>query len=540
MLCRRRVTRSIATSRLLHRESYSPFMPVQSPEPREQFVVSNPANGDHLSVYATSESDVRATVAGAHTIFQAGTWSRAPALARSKVLSRLARILEDRIPELAQIETLQTGRSIREMRAQLARLPEWIEYYAALLRTSEAFVAPTQGKLLNYVQRVPLGVVAQITPFNHPLLIAVKKIAPALAAGNSVIVKPSELAPISVLEFAQMAETAGIPSGVLSVLPGFGATAQLLAQNPLVRKVDVTAGTQTGRLLGSTVGHNLAAFTAELGGKAPIVVFDDADIPSAVNGAAFAAFVASGQTCVSGTRLIVHDTIWDEFMPLFVEKANSIRRRMGDPSNPKSTMGTVISERHLLRIQGMLDDDASLKARTTGGAQQQQQQQQLLTGGQRLTGKSELDGFDFDRGSFYPPTVIANIDTASALWQEEIFGPVVVARRFSTEDEAVALANDSKYGLGAGVWTQNLSRAHRIAAEIEAGLCWVNTAHRNDPSSPWGGMKESGIGRENGIEAFESCEYSQSKSTIINIAPASESRTTDDWFAEDVEGRRYG
>ncbi|KAJ6538548.1 Aldehyde/histidinol dehydrogenase [Mycena vulgaris] len=482
-----RATRRAAPFRMLHRSSYTPFLPtVPFPDPqlnpREQIIVSNPANGDQLCVVElASEADVKQTVSGAQSIFQAGTWSRAPAIERSKVLSRIARALEARIPELAQIETLQTGRSIREMKAQLSRLPEWIDYYAALLRTTQAFVAPTQGKLLNYVHRVPLGVVAQITPFNHPLLIAVKKIAPAIAAGNSVIVKPSELAPISVLEFARIAEAAGVPSGVLSVLPGYGATAQLLAQNPLVRKVDVTAGTHTGRLLGSTVGHNLAAFTAELGGKAPIVVFEDADIPSC--------------------------DIWDKFMPLFLEKTASIRRRMGNPSNPKSTMGTVISERHLIRIQTMLDKSLE-------------------------SSKANLDGFSFDGGSFYAPTVIADIDTSNDLWQEEIFGPVV------TEDEALALANDSKYGLGAGVWTQNLSRAHRIAASIEAGICWVNTAHRNDPSSPWGGMKESGIGRENGIEAFES--YSQSKSVIVNIASSDESRQTDDWFAEDAEGRRYG
>ncbi|KAK7061971.1 aldehyde dehydrogenase [Favolaschia claudopus] len=522
-------TRGRLTTRLLHRSSYSPIVPAVPPsdpqaKPRERFNVSNPANGQQLCVVeAASESDVKQTVQGAHSIFRAGTWSRAPALERSKVLSRLARALEERIPQFAEIETLQTGRTIREMKAQLSRLPEWIDYYAALLRTTQGFIAPTQGKLLNYVQRVPLGVVAQITPFNHPLLIAIKKIAPALAAGNSVIVKPSELAPISVLEFARIAEAAGVPSGVLSVLPGYGETAQLLAKHPLVRKVDVTAGTNTGRLLGSAVGHNLAMFTAELGGKAPIVVFDDADLPSAVNGAAFAAFVASGQTCVSGTRLVVHTDIFDTFMRDFVQKAEGIRRRMGNPMNPKSMMGTVISERHLRRIQGMLEGSS------TGD---------ILAGGKRMAGKSTLDGYDFDSGSFFPPTVISNVSTSDPLWQEEIFGPVVVARKFSTEDEAINLANDSKYGLGASVWTQNLSRAHRISAAIETGLCWVNTAHRNDPSSPWGGMKESGIGRENGIEAFES--YSQSKSTIVNIAAPSESREADDWFAEDAQEKRYG
>ncbi|CAK5275451.1 unnamed protein product [Mycena citricolor] len=476
-----------------------------------------------VRVEAASDADVKETVASAHSVFQSGIWSRAPALQRSKTLSRLARALEERIGEFAEIETRQTGRALREMKAQLGRLPEWIDYYAALLRTQQAFVAPTQGPLLNYVQRVPLGVVAQITPFNHPLLIAVKKIAPALAAGNSVIVKPSELAPISVLEFAHLAESVGLPDGVLSVLPGYGSTAQSLSENPLVRKVDVTAGTHTGRILGGIVGRNLASFTAELGGKAPMVVFKDADIPSAVNGAAFAAFVASGQTCVSGTRLIVHESIWDTFMPLFVDKAESIRKRMGNPLNPKSTMGTVISERHLARIQAMLD---------------QPTQGDVLTGGQRMSGASALDGFDFSQGSFYPPTIIANIDTSNLLWQEEIFGPVVVAVKFSSEQDAVKLANDCKYGLGASLWTQNLSRAHRVANKIEAGLCWVNTAHRNDPSSPWGGMKESGIGRENGVEAFES--YSQSKSVIVNIATAERTRETDDWFAEDVEGRRYG
>ncbi|KAJ7248522.1 aldehyde dehydrogenase [Mycena rebaudengoi] len=493
----------------------------------QSFFVSNPATGVRLcSVGIPSESHVIRAVDTAQSVFQAGKWSRAPAIERSKVLSRLARSLEERIPELAEIETAQTGRPIREMKAQLARLPEWIDYFAALLRTNQAFVAPTQGQLLNYIQRVPLGVVVQITPFNHPLLISIKKLAPALAAGNSVIVKPSELAPITVLEFARMAESAGIPTGVLSVLPGYGATAQYLARNPTVRKVDVTAGTQTGRLLGAAVGHNLAAFTAELGGKAPIVIFDDADLISAVNGAAFASFVASGQTCVSGTRLIVHEQIWDRFMELFLAKTASIRRRMGNPANPKTMMGTVISERHLARIQKMLD-----RFSESGKGQ-------VLTGGQRLSGKSTLDGFDFESGSFYPPTVIIDIDTSDELWQEEIFGPVVVVKRFSTEGEAVALANDSKYGLGAGIWTQNLSRAHRIAAAVEAGLCWVNTHHRNDPSSPWGGMKESGIGRENGIEAYES--YSQSKSVIINTAPSVESRVTDDWFAEDADNRRYG
>ncbi|KAF9478167.1 aldehyde dehydrogenase [Pholiota conissans] len=488
--------------------------------------VLNPATGEELcTVSSSSEDDVNTAIQNAHEVFESGIWSRAPALIRAKVLSKLARILEEHLPRLAAVETLQTGRTIREMNAQLGRLPEWLDYFAAVLRTHQSFVAPTQGKLLNYVERVPLGVVAQITPFNHPLLIALKKIAPALAAGNSVIVKPSELAPITVLEFAEMAQASGLPEGVLSILPGRGhATGKHIVLNSLVRKVDITAGTQTGRALGSIVGANLATYTAELGGKAPIVVFDDADIESAINGVAFASFVASGQTCVSGARILVHGSIYDEFMRHFLQKVQSIRRRMGNPSNPKSTMGTVISMHHLKRIDNMVKEASKTAS--------------ILAGGKPMTGISELDGFDFSRGSFYPPTVLDNVEITDEIWQEEVFGPVVVIKRFETEAEGVALANACKYGLGAGIWTQDLSRAHRVAAEIQSGLCWVNTHHRNDPSSPWGGMKESGIGRENGLEAFEA--YTQSKSTIVNISTMEETRKNDDWFADTDEVRRYG
>jgi acyl-CoA reductase-like NAD-dependent aldehyde dehydrogenase len=491
-----------------------------------RFSVTNPATDLHIcTVGSASTEDVQHTVSDAHAAFESGVWSRAPAIHRSKVLTRLAQTLEEHVPALAELETLQTGRAIREMRAQLGRLPQWFEYYAALLRTHQSFVAPTQGKLFNYVQRVPLGVVAQITPFNHPLLIAIKKIAPALAAGNSVIVKPSELAPISVLEFAQMALEAGVPDGVLSVLPGPGATTgKELVSHPLVRKVDITVfGTATGRALGSIVGGNLAAFTAELGGKAPVIIFDDADISSAVNGAAFASFVASGQTCVSGARLLVQSRVYDEFISRFLEKVKGITRRMGDPMNPQSAMGSVISARHLERIHRMVE------TRSSGT---------ILTGGEPLKDRSSLDGFNFSRGCFYPPTVIEDVSLEDDLWKEEVFGPVVVLRKFETESEGVELANNSRYGLGAGIWTQNLSRAHQVAAQLQSGLVWVNTHHRNDPSSPWGGMKESGIGRENGIEAFEA--YSQSKSTIVNTAPVEETREHDDWFGGEVENQRYG
>ncbi|KAI0082397.1 aldehyde dehydrogenase [Panus rudis PR-1116 ss-1] len=522
---------------IVNRKGYAPFaahLVEQGPlsavdSDRTLIPVQNPATGEELcTVVSATSDDVRLAVHDAHQAFNAGTWSKAPVLQRSAILSVLAQALEENIPRLARLESLQTGRTIREMTAQLGRLPEWLDYYAALLRTHSAYVAPTQGPLLNYVQRVPLGVCAQITPFNHPLLIAIKKIAPALAAGNSIVVKPSELAPITVLEFAELAADSGVPSGVLSVLPGYGRIiGKELASHPLVRKVDITAGTSTGRELGSIVGSNLASYTAELGGKAPIVVFDDADVVSAANGVAFASFVASGQTCVSGTRILVQDGIYDQFMSHFLDKVKSIRRRMGDPLNPKSTMGTVISQHHLERIERIV------QKRGKGDGK-------ILFGGERMTGTSELDGFDFSKGSFFCPTVIENVSLESELWREEIFGPVVVVKRFSDEVQGIQLANASKYGLGAGIWTNDLSRAHRVSGAIEAGLVWVNTHHRNDPSSPWGGMKQSGIGRENGIEAFEA--YTQSKSTIVNIASVEETRKVQDWFAESEEdaSTRYG
>ncbi|EMD40926.1 hypothetical protein CERSUDRAFT_80579 [Gelatoporia subvermispora B] len=493
---------------------------------REEFAVKNPATGEHIStIYMSNERDAKTAIYHANEVFKSGEWSKSPAQMRAAILSNLARSLEERIDEFAQLESMQTGRAIREMRAQISRLPEWLDYYAGLLRTRQDFIAPTHGKLLNYVQRVPLGVVAQITPFNHPLLIAMKKIVPALAAGNSVIVKPSELAPISVLEFAEMAIAEGVPFGALSVLPGYGRTiAKTLASDPMVRKVDITAGTDTGRILGGIVGSNLAAFTAELGGKAPIIVYNDADPVSAANGAAFACFVASGQTCVSGTRLIVQDKIYDEFMRLFMQKVQIVRAGMGDPMNPQCTMGSIISSRQLERIEKIVQRPGAGK---------------ILAGGHRLTDKSSLDGFDFSKGSFFPPTVITDVAIEDDLWREEVFGPVVVVQPFKDDTEGVILANACKYGLGAGIWTRDLFRAHQVASEIEAGIVWVNTHHRNDPSSPWGGMKESGIGRENGIEALEA--YTQSKSTIINTASIEETRQAQDWFAEDDSAEtRYG
>ncbi|KAI0103900.1 aldehyde dehydrogenase [Nemania sp. FL0031] len=500
----------------------------------ELIPVEDPATGEIFAhCHAASEEDVQDTVALAQAAFKSGLWSRESRHRRADVLDKAATLLEAELPQLIALEVRQTGRAVREMKAQVPSLVRWLKYYAALLRVEERPLLPTTGKLHNFVDRVPLGVVVQITPFNHPLLIAVKKIAPALAAGNSVIVKPSELTPLTTLKLGEILKAAGVPDGVFNVLPGYGAlTGKALVQHPLVRKVDVTGGTEAGRAIGAIAGGNLARYTAELGGKAPLIVFANADLHLAVNGIAFGSFIASGQTCIASTRIIVDNKVYGALVALLKTKTEFIASRMGAPENPDSMMGPLISARQLGNVEALVDEAVS-----TGWAS-------VVTGGKRMTGTSDLDGTDFSKGYFYEPTVLVDNPIhkrvrETTLWRKEAFGPVIVVVGFDTEDEAVELANDSEFGLGAGIWTQDLSQAFRVSERIDAGITWVNTHHRNDPSSPWGGSKSSsGLGVENGVEAYQA--YTTAKSTIINYASTEEALATDDWFRDTPGTVRYG
>ncbi|KAM0753077.1 aldehyde dehydrogenase-like protein [Meredithblackwellia eburnea MCA 4105] len=497
----------------------------------QPFDINDPATGNKIATcHAASPQDVQHAITVGQAAFDSGVWSRMAPADRAAVMTNIARLFATKVSTLAVLESKQTGRPLREMRTQLGRLPEWFEYFGALCRTEEGSVQPTRGSLVNYIKKEPLGVVALITSFNHPLLISVKKLAPALAAGNSVIIKPSEMAPLTVIELGRIAKEAGLPDGVLSILPGFGAvTGKALVEDPRIQKVDLTGGTPGGRVIGSIVGRNLASWTAELGGKAPICVFENVDLDIAVNGVAFASFIASGQTCVAGTRIIVQRTIFEAFVAKLKLKAESIGRRMGSPFNDVSMMGPVISQRQLGVVMELVED-----AKKTGLG--------IVTGGERMKGKSPLDGHDFDSGFFYPPTLIidgpSSKVTDARIWREEAFGPVLAIVPFDTEDEAIALANDSEYGLGSGIWTRDGAQAMRVAEKFQTGLVWVNTHHRNDPSSPWGGWKNSGVGRENGVAAFHS--YQQTKSVIISYSTEEESRTADDWFREGSGDVRYG
>ncbi|KAF7548435.1 hypothetical protein G7Z17_g7053 [Cylindrodendrum hubeiense] len=495
--------------------------------------VEDPATGEIFSqCHTASEKDVSDTIKVAENVFRSGIWSKKSRHERADVLDKAAELLTKNLPDLIALEVRQTGRAVRELQAQVPSLVRWFKYYSSVLRTEERPVLPTSGKLHNWIDRKPLGVVVQITPFNHPLLIAVKKLAPALAAGNSVVLKPSELTPLTSILLGPILKDAGIPDGVFNVLPGLGvSTGKALVSHPLVRKVDLTGGTVSGRAIGSIVGGNLARYTAELGGKAPLVVFKEAEIDAAINGIAFGAFVASGQTCVAATRIIVQNTILPELLSKLRTKAQSIESRMGSPKNPQATMGPLISARQLANVEVLVDE-----ATASGNAK-------VVTGGHRLTGTSLFDGTDFSKGYFYPPTILEFTSSVSHLdtriWLEEAFGPVIVIVGFDTEQQAIHLANDSEFGLGAAIWTKDLSQAFRVSEEINSGIVWVNTHHRNDPSSPWGGVTgSSGVGSENGLDAYNA--YTMTKSTIINYASNEETIANDDWFREDAKDVRYG
>lgn len=493
--------------------------------------MEDPATGEIFAhCHAASASDVDDVVKMAHKVFKSGVWSKAPRHVRADTLDRVAELLTKNLPRLIELEVRQTGRAIRELNAQVPTLVKWFKYYAALIRTEERSVLPTVGKLHNWIDRIPLGVVAQITPFNHPMLIAVKKIAPALAAGNCIVLKPSEVTPLTSIELGKLLKEAGLPDGVFNVLPGDGmTTGKALVEHPLIKKVDVTGGTPAGRAIGAIAGRNLAHYTAELGGKAPLIVFEQAHLGLAVNGIAFGSFIASGQTCVAATRIIVHNSILGQVVEKLTGKAQSIEKRMGSPKNAESMMGPLISAKQLGNVIALVDD--AVNSGVT-----------VVAGGKRMSATSSLDDSDFSKGYFYPPTILTDsaskkiVDTR--IWKEEAFGPVIVVVGFDSEQEALDLANDSEFGLGAAIWTQDLSQAFRVAESIDSGICWVNTHHRNDPSSPWGGIKSSGVGSENGVDAYNA--YTTTKSTIINYATAEEGLKSDDWFRESAGEVRYG
>ncbi|WP_174802250.1 aldehyde dehydrogenase [Martelella limonii] len=474
------------------------------------FEVEDPATGKRIATVAEGDAaDIEKAVEAAEAAFP--SWGGMEAEARARILNRAAEILTRRLPDFIDVEVSQTGRPVREMKAQLQRLPEWYSYFAAVARTHEGSVHPFGRNHLNYTVRKPLGVVGLVTPWNHPLLILTKKVAPALAAGNTLVVKPSELAPLTPIMLAEVLEEAGLPAGVYNVVPGFGATAgAALTSHPRIAKIDLTGGTETGRVVAAAAGKNLIPFAAELGGKASVVIFEDmAD--QAVPAALFASFIAAGQTCVQGARLLVERSIYDDVLKALVERANAIK--IGTPSDPKTQMGPMISAKQRDLVEKYVEIGKAEGAT-------------LAAGGRRPEGEEYAGGY------FYTPTIFCDVKDDMRVAQEEIFGPVVCVLPFETETEAITLANSTQFGLAASVWTRNGARGHRVAGKIEAGIVWINDHHRVDPASPWGGFKDSGLGKENGIVCYES--YTKVQSVVANL-----SEDSFDWFDDDGREKRY-
>lgn len=459
------------------------------------FEVRNPASGALIAHVAEGGPvDVDLAVAAAERAFADGRWSRLPVRERYRILNRFADAIEAALPDLATLESLCVGRPLREMRAQLGRIPEFYRYFASIARTIEDAVTPFEGPYINYVRRVPLGVVGQLTPWNHPLLILTKKLAPALAAGNAVVVKPSEFTPLTTLELARIALDAGIPAGVFNVVTGFGPGAgAALCTDKRVRKLDLTGGTETGRVVAKLAGENLVRVAAELGGKAPVIVLPDADLERAAAGATFAAFIATGQTCVAGTRILVHEQQAEALVERMVRRAQAIR--LGDPLDLTTQLGPLVSQRQLERTERYVEIGKSEGAT-------------LACGGRRPGGALAA-------GFFYEPTIFTGVKPSMRIAQDEIFGPVTCVITYRDLDEAVRIANDIEFGLAASIWTADAARGMKLAERLECGIVWINDHHRIDPALPWGGMKNSGIGREAGFEGYH--EYTQTKSVIVNL-----------------------
>lgn len=481
----------------------------QSPFGTDTIEVRSPATGECLGMAAVAEeADVRAAADAAAAA--AGAWGRLDAFERMHHLHGLAAFIRPRIGVLAELESAMTGRPIREMRAQMNRLPEWLEYFGAISVGLEGEANRVKGGFVTLTEYEPLGVCALLTSWNHPILILVKKLAAALAAGNVCLVKPSELTPLTTLLLADWTREAGLPLGVVNVVTGAGRTGALVCAAEPVKMIDLTGGTATGRLVAATASARLIPCSLELGGKAPILVFDDVDIEEAAAGAVFAAFVAAGQTCVSGTRFLVSSRIHNAFIDAFVRRAKALR--IGAPTDPGTDIGPLISAESRDRCLSYI-------------ANAQEQGARLLCGG----GAPELPATLSD-GYYIQPTIFADVAPDMQLFREEVFGPVVSVTAFQDEHDALRLANDTVFALGAAVWTRDVARAHRVASQVRAGVIWVNDHHKNDPRSIWGGYDESGYGKENGWDALKS--RMRKRSIIVRTQPR-----FDDWFGG---GSRYG
>ncbi|MGY4675456.1 betaine-aldehyde dehydrogenase [Ursidibacter arcticus] len=456
----------------------------------------NPANGEVLAeVQVASESDVNLAVESAKKAQR--IWGKMTAIERSRILLKAVALLREKNQELALLETLDTGKPISETAyVDIVTGADVIEYYAGLINGLEGTQIPLRETSFVYTRREPLGVIAGIGAWNYPVQIAMWKLAPALAAGNTMVFKASEMTPLTTLKLAEILTEAGVPAGVFNVVNGAGRDiGDILTTHPDIAKISFTGGTSTGKkVCASATSSTLKEVTMELGGKSPLIIFDDADLDRAADIAVMANFYSSGQVCTNGTRVFIPSKLKQEFEQKVVERVKRIK--IGCPQDPDTNFGPVIGFNHLDNVLRYLEIGKSEGAK-------------LLIGGNR-----ELSG-DFAKGAYVQPTVFTDCTDDMTIVKEEIFGPVMSILSYETENEVIQRANNSTYGLAAGVVTQNLGTAHRVIHQLEAGICWINTWGESPAPMPVGGYKQSGIGRENGVSTLE--HYTQIKSIQVEL-----------------------
>jgi acyl-CoA reductase-like NAD-dependent aldehyde dehydrogenase len=458
------------------------------------FVTYNPATNEPLTEVSEAViDDINLAVESAHHAFNE-TWRDLPNDERGRILYRIAEVIEKYREELGLLDTLDAGRPIRDtVTKDVTRAINIFKFYAGLTDKIRGANIPVQSPFINFTRKEPYGVIAAIIPWNYPLTNAVTKIAPILACGNTVVLKPAEQTPLSALKLAEICKEAGLPDGVLSVVPGGPEAGEALTKHPKISKVTFTGSTEVGKKIIENGKFSLKSYTLELGGKSPIIIFEDADMDQASDAAVFSAFMNQGQTCTAGTRLLVQESILEPFLNLVIQKAKILR--IGDPLDPQTQIGSLVSREQYERVKEYID--LGLKE----GAQ-------IALGGEEPKGVNK-------KGYFLLPTIFTNVKREMRIAQEEIFGPVLSVITFRDEEEALSIANDTMYGLAASIWTKNLQKAHILSHKIESGLVWINTIHTLSPASPYGGYKESGTGLEMGLEAAD--QYMKTKSVWINL-----------------------
>ena len=471
------------------------------PQTKKYFDSFTPVSGQVWAKIAQATAQgVDDAVQVAHHAFAEGPWSTLAATQRGVLMHKLGDLIARDAKELATIEVQDNGKLFAEMFGQLNYVPQWFYYYGGLADKIEGNVIPLDKKgFFSFTRKEPLGVVAVITPWNSPIMLTAWKIAPALAAGCTVVIKPSEFTSASILHFVKLFEEAGFPPGVVNVITGFGNEAgTALVEHPLTKKITFTGSDSTGKIINQQAAKFLKHVSLELGGKSPNIIFADANLDDAVNGAVSGIFAATGQTCIAGSRLLVQDSIYDELVQKLVTLSKTAK--MGDPMSSDTQIGPVTTRPQYEKILSYIDI-----AKNEGA--------QLLMGGAVATRP------ECGNGWFIEPTIFGDVNNKMRIAQEEVFGPVLSIIRFKDEAEAIQIANDSRFGLGAGVWTSDIGRAFRMSEKIKSGTVWVNTYRAVSFMAPFGGFKESGLGRENGIEAIQS--YLETKCVWINTGAAS-------------------